>query len=89
MAKKRGRKAAPQGTAHTAQDQPATLKDLLRPDVVAQLKAQATVLKAEEAQRKEDARRQVEQARAAEQKRLDNDFHYLLNNSSMDWHKYK
>ncbi|TDL58174.1 DUF3886 domain-containing protein [Paenibacillus dendritiformis] len=89
MAKKRGRNAAPQGTARTAQDQPATLKDLLRPDIVAQLKAQATVLKAEEVQRKEEARRQAEEARTAEQKRLDNDFDYLLNNSSMDWRKYK
>ncbi|WGU93986.1 YqkE family protein [Paenibacillus dendritiformis] len=89
MAKKRGRNAAPQGTARTGQDQPATLKDLLRPDVVAQLKAQATVLKAEEVQRKEEARRQAEEARTAEQKRLDNDFDYLLNNSSMDWRKYK
>ncbi|WP_374016294.1 YqkE family protein [Paenibacillus thiaminolyticus] len=89
MAKKRGRNAAPEGTAQSAQDKPATLKDLLRPDIVAQLKEQATVLKAEEAQRKEDARHQAEQARAAEQKRLDNDFDYLLNNSSMDWRKYK
>lgn len=89
MAKKRGRNAAPQGTARTVQDQPATLKDLLRPDVVAQLKAQATVLKAEEVQRKEDARRQAEEARTAEQKRLDNDFNYLLDNSSMDWRKHK
>lgn len=46
-------------------------------------------MKAEVTQRKEDARRQAEQARAAEQKRLDNDFDYLLNNSSMDWRKYK
>jgi membrane protein involved in colicin uptake len=70
-------------------DKPSTLKDLLNADTVAKLKAQAEQLKADEAARKEEQRRQAEEARKAEQKRLDNDFKHLLENSSLDWRKYK
>jgi hypothetical protein len=62
---------------------------LLAPDVLGKLKAQAEELKAEEVRQKEEARKKAEEARKAEQKRLDNDFGYLLENSSMDWHKFK
>jgi hypothetical protein len=72
-----------------SQDKPATLKDLLSPDILSKLKAQAEELKADEGKRKEEALKQAEEARKAEQKRLDNDFEHLLNNSSTDWRKYK
>lgn len=72
-----------------SQDKPATLKDLLSPDVLSRLKAQADELSAAEERRKEEQRKQEEEARKAEQKRLDNDFEHLLNNSSPDWRKYK
>ena len=72
-----------------AQDKPTTLKDLLSSDVLEKLKAQADEAKAAEAQRKEEERQQAEEARKAEQKRRDNDFEYLLNNSSLDWKKHK
>ncbi|WP_434752612.1 YqkE family protein [Paenibacillus amylolyticus] len=71
------------------QDKPTTLKDLLSSDVLEKLKAQADEAKADEAQRKEQERIQAEEARQAEQKRRDNDFEYLLNNSSLDWKKHK
>jgi len=88
MAKKKpamGRK--PEAAADAAPA--ATLKDLLSAEVVGKLKAQAEQLKAEEADRREKARKQEEEARAAEKKRLENDFEYLLNNSGMDWKRYK
>ncbi|WP_135547763.1 YqkE family protein [Paenibacillus cymbidii] len=65
------------------------LKDLLRPEVVSKLKAQADEMKAAEEQRKERARQEAEERRKAEQKRLENDFEYLLNNSSIDWKQAK
>jgi membrane protein involved in colicin uptake len=86
MAKKKNR---PVGPKTEASDKPSTLKDLLSADTVAKLKAQADQLKADEAARKEELRRQAEEARKAEQKRLDNDFKHLLENSSLDWRKYK
>lgn len=88
MAKKKpamGRK--PEAAADAAPA--ATLKDLLSAEVVGKLKAQAEQMKAEEADRRERARKQAEEARAAEKKRLENDFEYLLNNSGMDWKSYK
>jgi hypothetical protein len=72
-----------------AQDKPATLKDLLNPEIVGKLKLQADEMKAAEEKRREDARIEAEKARKAEQKRLDNDFGHLLEKSSMDWKKYK
>lgn len=67
----------------------ATLKEMLSVEVLSKLKAQADELKADEARRKEKKRQEEEEARKAEQKRLENDFEYLLNNSSMDWKKHK
>ncbi|WP_018753899.1 YqkE family protein [Paenibacillus sanguinis] len=79
----------PAGASANAGDKPATLKDLLGEDTLAKLKAQATELKKEEEQRQQEERVRKEEARRAEQKRLDNNFEHLLNNSEMDWHKYK
>src|SRR5437899_11427555 len=70
-------------------DNPATLKDLLNPDIIKKMQAQTDELKAAEAAEKEKVRIQAEEAKKAEQKRLENDFEYLLKNSSMDWRKNK
>ncbi|QSF46064.1 YqkE family protein [Paenibacillus tianjinensis] len=86
MAKKK-KTASVQRPAVT--DAPATLKDLLSSDVLNKLKAQSDALKAEENDKKEAARKAVEDQRKAEQKRLENDFAHLLENSSQDWHKFK
>jgi hypothetical protein len=72
-----------------AGDRPATLRDLLDADVIGKLKAAAEQLKAEEQQKKEKLRKEAEEARKAEQKRLENDFAHLLENSDPDWRKYK
>lgn len=63
------------------QDKPATLKDILSPELLSKLKAQATELKAEEERVKDETKREAEGLQKAEQKRLDNDFEYLLNKS--------
>ncbi|MEW9700916.1 YqkE family protein [Paenibacillus sp. SI8] len=73
----------------SVQDKPATLKDLLRPDIVDKLKSQSDAMKAEEQARKEVAREQAEAARKAEEKRLENDFGHLLSKSNLDWRKHK
>ncbi|WP_310831834.1 YqkE family protein [Paenibacillus pedocola] len=86
MAKKKKTASAPRPAAA---DAPATLKDLLSSDVLNKLKAQSDALKAEENDKKEAARKAVEDQRKAEQKRLENDFAHLLENSSQDWHKFK
>ncbi|MFF2908799.1 YqkE family protein [Paenibacillus sp. NPDC057934] len=86
MAKKNRTQTPPRAAAA---DSPATLKDLLSSDVLSKLKAQADELKAEEKQRQEAARQAVEDQRKAEQKRLENDFGHLLENSKQDWHKFK
>ncbi|MFC0335744.1 YqkE family protein [Paenibacillus sepulcri] len=86
MAKKNKTKPTPKAEA---QDKPATLRDLLRPDVLEQLKAQSDALKADEAKAKEEQRLRAEEAANAEKKRLENDFGHLLKNSSMDWRKHK
>ncbi len=71
------------------EDRPATLKDLLAPEMLQKLKAQADELKADEAKKREEAVRLAEEERQAEQKRRENDFGYLLNNSKLDWKTYK
>ncbi|AKG33733.1 YqkE family protein [Paenibacillus durus] len=86
MAKK---KKMPNAPRVSKEDAPATLKDLLSSEVLNKLKAQADELKNEENDRKEAERKKAEEARKAEQKRLDNDFAHLLENSSQDWRKYK
>lgn len=73
----------------SAQDKPATLKDMLSSDVLAQLKAAAQATQAEQDKKVEEERARAAEARKAEQARLDNDFEYLLNHSNMDWHKHK
>jgi hypothetical protein len=73
----------------TTLDKPVTLKDLLNPDIIKKLQVQVDGMKADEAAEKEKVRLQAEEAKKAEQKRLDNDFEYLLKNSSMDWRKNK
>ncbi|BBH20685.1 hypothetical protein Back11_20300 [Paenibacillus baekrokdamisoli] len=85
MAKKRTNPAP----AAAKDDKPATLQDLLRPEILDKLKAKANELKTAEETRKEDIRKQAEEAHQAEQKRLENDFEHLLNNSKMDWRKNK
>ncbi|GAA0137378.1 hypothetical protein YSY43_42190 [Paenibacillus sp. YSY-4.3] len=85
MAKRRDSKPSAASTG----DKPATLKDLLGADTISKLKEQAANLKQEEEERKAAARQQAEEARKAEQKKLESNFEYLLNNSDMDWHKYK
>lgn len=86
MAKKR--RQAPAPAAEAASSAP-TLKEMLSPDVLSKLKAQAEELKATEAAQQEQRRKEAEEQRKAERKRLEGDFEYLLNNSSMDWKKYK
>lgn len=70
-------------------DKPATLKDLLGADVLEKLKQQSDELKAEAAKREEKERLAREEARKAEQKRLDNDFEYLLKNTKQNWREFK
>jgi hypothetical protein len=84
MAKRNRTPAAPQAAA---QDKPATLKDLLNPEIVQKLKAQSDEMKAAENKKREDAIKQAADARKAEQKRLENDFEYLLNNSTLKMRK--
>ncbi|KQO09581.1 YqkE family protein [Paenibacillus sp. Leaf72] len=92
MAKK-NRQAAPHASkpkADAADSQQATLKDLLSADVLSKLKEQSNALKAAEEQKKQDAAQKANEARKQEQKRLENDMEYLLNNSKPgDWKKYK
>jgi hypothetical protein len=76
-------------TAGRDNDKPATLKDALSPDILQKLKTQTEELKANELVKKEEARKLAEEKRKQEQKKLENDFDYLLNNSSMDWRKFK
>lgn len=95
MGKKANHKARPNrsgeragGTAERT-DKPATIKDMLKADVLDKLKAQADALRAEEERRRQEAAREAEERRKAEQKRRENDFAYLLENSKMDWKSFK
>jgi len=89
MAKKNRQTPTSNRTGAVQEDKPATLKDLLNPELVNKLRAQADTMREEEAKQKEEARKQAEEARKKEQKRLDNNFEHLLNNSSIDWRKFK
>lgn len=80
--------AAPKSHSHSA-DSPATLKELLGADTVAKLKSHAEALKAEEIRQAAQKKQQAEEAKQAERKRLENNFEYLLANSSEDWRKFK
>ncbi|MGG1313300.1 MULTISPECIES: YqkE family protein [Cohnella] len=83
-AKKQNRNTVP-----APADKPATLRDRLDAETLGKLKAQAEAWKAEEQKRAEERRKREAEARAAEQKRLENDFAYLLDNSNLDWRKFK
>ncbi|MCC3371712.1 YqkE family protein [Cohnella sp. REN36] len=87
MAKKKTISRAP--AAAPKEDKPATLKDLLDGDTLSKLKAHAEALKETAHQEAEARRTREEAARKAEQKRLENDFEHLLDNSAMDWRKFK
>jgi Protein of unknown function (DUF3886) len=89
MAKKKRQAPASNQTRASQEDKPATLKDLLNPELVNKLRAQADAMREDEAKKKEEARKQAEEARKKEQKRLDNNFEHLLENSQMDWRKFK
>lgn len=90
MAKKKKTAPAPRtGAGNAPQEAKTTLKDLLGGDILGKLKAQADAFKEEEAERKAAEAKAKEEARKAEQKRLDNDFAHLLENSSADWRKFK
>lgn len=71
------------------EDKAPTLKDLLSADVLSKLKQQSDELKADEQKRKQEALEQAEAAKKQEQKRLENDMDYLLNNDKQDWRNYK
>lgn len=98
--KSSNKKAAPQSSAsrrdarYNASDlpkdaKPATLKDMLNSDVLAKLQAQSQELKDQERAAEEKKRQAEIERRAREQKELDNNFEYLLNNSKMDWKNFK
>ncbi|WP_435169473.1 YqkE family protein [Paenibacillus glycanilyticus] len=91
MAKKKRTAPAASHRANTSpqQEQGTTLKDMLSADVLQKLKAQSDEMKAAEEQRKQKARTEAEEARKKEQKRLESDMSYLLENSKLDWRKYK
>ncbi|MDO3413326.1 DUF3886 domain-containing protein [Saccharibacillus sp. CPCC 101409] len=80
MAAKNAKKKQP-AARPSASDKPATLKDLLNPDVLAKLQEQSNALKATEEERKQEELRLAAEAKKAERKRLDNDFEYLFNQS--------
>ncbi|MCI3920086.1 YqkE family protein [Paenibacillus sp. TRM 82003] len=86
---KRKRQGATGSPPPASDDKPATLKDLVGADVLARLKAQAEELRQHEAEVRERQRLDEERRRKEEQKRLDNNFEHLLNNSGMDWKKFK
>lgn len=83
------KKRQPPAPKPSAEEKPATLKDLLSQEIVQKLKAQAEDLKVQEAHKAEQKREEAEKARRAEQKRLENNFEYLLENSDMNWKKFK
>ncbi len=87
MVKKRNAQNAAKSNERS--DAPATLKDLLDAGTLSKLKAQAEEMKAEEEKRRLEQKQREEVARAAEKKRLENDFEHLLNNSKLDWRKHK
>ncbi|MFD2171761.1 YqkE family protein [Tumebacillus lipolyticus] len=66
-----------------------TLKDMLNPEMLQKLQAKSSEMKEQE-RIQEETRRQTEIARREkEQKELENNFEYLLNNTKQDWKKFK
>lgn len=86
MAKKKQSTPAPKPTSDYKST---TLKDLLSGEILEQLKSQADEMKAEEKKKKEEQELQKIEARKQEQKKLDNNFEHLFENSNQDWRKYK
>lgn len=68
---------------------PTTLKDLLSADVLSKLQEQSNELKEQERVVQENKRQAELERRAKEQKELDNNFEYLLNNSKQNWKDFK
>ena len=66
-----------------------SLKDMLNQDVLAKLKQQAEAVKQEEAAKQKAKAEAEAEAKRLEQKRLEQDFSYLLENSDPNWSKYK
>lgn len=86
---KRGSEPVRPAAGPPAESKAPTLKDMVGADVLAKLKAQAEALRAHEAAERERQKAEAEERRKEEQKRLDNDFGYLLEQSGMDWKKFK
>lgn len=76
-----------QSTQKRKEDKPVTLGDMLNADLVKQLKEQKQQLKEVEEQKKleEEARKREERR----QREKNKSFEELLNESSMDWKKFK
>ncbi|WP_066312624.1 YqkE family protein [Bacillus sp. FJAT-29814] len=80
--KKKHQKAKPK-----KDDAAVTLKDMINPDLMKQLRTQQEQLKAEEEKRKE-----AEEQRKREERRLkekNKSFEELLNESGMNWREFK
>jgi hypothetical protein len=88
MANKKRRQGPSTPTRTESKDQAVTLKDLLGSATVTKLKEHAEQLKKEESSKQENIRQEAEAARLAELKLKENDFEYLLNNSSKKSGKY-
>jgi hypothetical protein len=64
-----------------------TLKDIINPDLMKQLKEQQNQLKAAEEKRKEEEERQKREERRLKEK--NKSFEELLNESGMNWKEFK
>lgn len=76
-----------QPTKPNKDEAPVTLKDLINPELMKQLKEQQNELKAAEERRKEE-----EEQRKREERRLkekNKSFEELLNESGMNWREFK
>lgn len=66
-----------------------TLKDMLAPEVLQQLQSAKHKWQADEERRAEQFRQQAAERRKKEREQLENNFEYLLNQSDLDWKKFK
>jgi len=89
MAKRQNKSVRTKTSMPENGDRPVTLKDRLGSETLEKLKQQAEALKQEEERRQETKRKEAEAAREAERKRKEQDFEYLLNNTALDWKKFK
>ncbi|MFF2483389.1 YqkE family protein [Paenibacillus sp. NPDC058071] len=71
------------------EDKAPTLKDLLGADVLSKLRQQADELKTAAEQERQAKLAKAEDERKREQKRLENDMSYLLDNSKQNWREFK